>query len=654
MTVTTSGLPPKLGASERLHGLDAVRGLALLLGVVLHATMSFLPGPQLWVVADSQRSTTLSVAFFVIHVMRMTVFMLIAGYFGRMVYHRIGAWGFIRNRLRRIAVPLVVGWPLVLIAIIVVAGAAMPAGTVAPPPAKLSVTSFPLTHLWFLYLLLILYAGTLLLRAMVATVDRNEVFRGAIDRVVRGVLRPWSPLVLALPVAVALYLHPWWLPWFGVPTPDSSLIPNRAALTIYGLAFGLGWLVHRQTKILLPRLAREWWWHLSLAIGATVACLAMTSLTPMVMPLPLGSRKLWFAATYAVALWSWTFAMLGIGLRFLDGYSVWRRYLADASYWIYLAHLPLVMALQLMVRDWPLPWPIKFLFVLGVAMAILLISYAWLVRPTFIGATLNGRRIPRRTKQPLDLGAVVMRLLLLALLLPIPLAAQGGLKAPAPLPLDSVLARYTQAVGLTEKVTTRRTTLRISGLAPFEIPVVVEAIRPNLILKRVTLQGATQITGYDGQDAWRIDPFVSASGKPTDVPDAERGDLLEESDFDGAILGSGASANRIEYLGPAVVKVGTRDVAVHTIRIRFANGQQSVVSLDAATMLEIKRVQTRPVAGTPMELTIVSSDYRVVDGIKIPYLMEISAAGMPAPMRIMVDKVQVNVPLNRSQFTRPK
>ena len=37
-------------APDRLHGLDAVRGYALLLGIVYHATMSFLPGAPIWVV----------------------------------------------------------------------------------------------------------------------------------------------------------------------------------------------------------------------------------------------------------------------------------------------------------------------------------------------------------------------------------------------------------------------------------------------------------------------------------------------------------------------------------------------------------------------------------------------------------------------------
>ena len=102
-----------------------------------------------------------------------------------------------------------------------------------------------------------------------------------------------------------------------------------------------------------------------------------------------------YAIAYALAGWSWTFAIVGLGLRFLSGHSPVRRYLADASYWIYIAHLPLVMALQVAMSrvDWP--WAIEFALVLGTAFALLLLSYDLLVRNSFIGAWLNGRRKPR-------------------------------------------------------------------------------------------------------------------------------------------------------------------------------------------------------------------------------------------------------------------
>jgi glucans biosynthesis protein C len=89
-------------APERLHALDAVRGCALLLGIVLHATLSFMPTPtRIWIIQDNHPSLTLAVLFFAIHVFRMTTFFLIAGFFAHMSFHRRGAGDFIKDRLQR-------------------------------------------------------------------------------------------------------------------------------------------------------------------------------------------------------------------------------------------------------------------------------------------------------------------------------------------------------------------------------------------------------------------------------------------------------------------------------------------------------------------------------------------------------------------------
>jgi uncharacterized membrane protein len=96
---------------ERLHALDAVRGFALIAGVVLHATMSFLPGfgAQGWPLTDHTSSVSLGVTFYVIHIFRMTTFFVIAGFFGRMLLHRGGVRTFVTNRSTRVVIPLVVG-----------------------------------------------------------------------------------------------------------------------------------------------------------------------------------------------------------------------------------------------------------------------------------------------------------------------------------------------------------------------------------------------------------------------------------------------------------------------------------------------------------------------------------------------------------------
>lgn len=390
---TTLAHPPR----ERLHGLDAVRGIALLLGLVVHASMAWIPGAQyFWVVSDASPGELTGLLFYVPHMFRMLLFFLVAGLFARMACERLGTLGFMRDRARRIAIPLASLWfPMLMTIVAVIAWNAWLVNNGSMPPAPetppLSPRNFPLTHLWFLYVLLLCYVGALALRA---TLGRSAFVQRASDACVRVLASPIGPLLLALPLGAALAAHAKWYAWFGVPTPDQSLYPSLAACVAFGSAFGFGWLLHRQ-QARLQHWAAHWPLHLSIAISATVGCVLHAGLAPKLVAATQDMATIGYAIAYALAGWSWTFAIVGLGLRFLSGHSPVRRYLADASYWIYIAHLPLVMALQVAMSrvDWP--WAVEFALVLGTAFALLLLSYDLLVRNSFIGAWLNGRRKPR-------------------------------------------------------------------------------------------------------------------------------------------------------------------------------------------------------------------------------------------------------------------
>ncbi len=386
--------------SGRLHGLDALRGFALLAGVALHATLSYLPDAgSWWIVGDDESSQALSGLFFVVHMFRMTVFFVLAGFFGRLLCERLGIRVFARDRLRRILVPLLTAWTpifMCVVAVIVWAAYIRLGGVLpqeSPPGPAFTPDDFPLTHLWFLYVLLILYAAMLSLRALAGRLLQGRIGR-LVDAGVRVLLRPGAIAVLALPVALALNAESTWIPWFGVPTPDHSLYPNLAALVAYGIAFGFGWLLQRQASILSTLVAR-WPLHLALALAATLCSILTLGLAPDFAPAAGDAESLRFALVYAFGTWSWTLALIGMALRFLSSPSPVRRYLADASYWIYLVHVPLVMALQVVASLLQWPWWIEYPLALLVAMTLLLASYELCVRHSFIGAWLNGRRMPR-------------------------------------------------------------------------------------------------------------------------------------------------------------------------------------------------------------------------------------------------------------------
>jgi len=75
------------------------------------------------------------------------------------------------------------------------------------------------------------------------------------------------------------------------------------------------------------------------------------------------------------------------------------RYLSDASYWIYLAHLPLVIMAQTVMCSWKIPALVKFLLASLLVSAAMLSTYDKLVRYTFIGRFLNGNRLWSNTPE---------------------------------------------------------------------------------------------------------------------------------------------------------------------------------------------------------------------------------------------------------------
>ena len=396
---------------DRLHGLDALRGGALLLGVVLHASLSFFP-QQMWIVADDSRSIGAAWLFFAIHLFRMTAFFLIAGLFARMMLSRRGAWGFAKDWASRIVGPLLAFWFPVMAGIVTalvwnahLSGLVVP-GAPPPPPPTYDWTNFPLTHLWFLYVLALFCAAALILRAPFAALDRGGGWGRTVDRLTGALVGWWTPAVLAVPLALAMWLDPEWIAFFAVPTPDEGVVPDTAALVGFGLAFALGYLLDRR-RDRLDRIAAWSPLYLAVAVAAGVTAWTLTggpNLTPMAEPT---ADKALLAGVVALAVYASALAAMGLCLRFLSGFSPLRRYLADASYWVYILHLPLVMLAQVWVQDWSGPWWLKLAGVSAGVLAVCLVSYELTIRHSLMGRWLNGRRIPwrRRTAEAVPVPA---------------------------------------------------------------------------------------------------------------------------------------------------------------------------------------------------------------------------------------------------------
>jgi len=261
-----------------------------MLGVVFHAVWSFVPRNTGAAIVDVAGNRFYDWFFFASHSFRMQIFFLIAGFFGRMLYQKRGWLGFIRHRLLRIGLPLVVGWfilhPLVMTTWIWGANVSGRNLIELPIPFLFQLLYenrlmfvpqaqgglFNLVHLWFLYYLLWLYLLVLVVRFVATRVlPATERWRLRVDQVVAYLARsPWA--IIGLSGVTGLFL--WTMEgWTGVDTPIGQLTPSVPVLVLYGSFFSLGWLMHRQAR-LLQDLGRNWKWQLTAGLGVSLACFA--------------------------------------------------------------------------------------------------------------------------------------------------------------------------------------------------------------------------------------------------------------------------------------------------------------------------------------------------------------------------------------------
>ena len=326
-----------------------------------------------------------------------------------MLMVRRGPGGLLRNRATRILVPFAIGWvilmPLTLSGFVF--GPAALGGTLADGWAAVRRMELwngfyrdSTIHLWFLYDLLWLYVAAIVIVAAMRFVP-GAWRSGVLNLFGRLMQSRWRVLWLAIPTFVIL----WFMP-LGILRTSVAFLPDPFVLLAYGLFFGFGWMVYLKIETLssFGRHARR---QILLAM-----LLAPVNTFAAVRGIEAGRERdmvAWTvaAATAALMVWLLTFGLTGLFQRYLSRPSPPVRYFVDASYWVYLLHLPFMIWIPVLLAGLAWPSTAKVVVVFGVTTVICVFTYDLFVRPTIIGAVLNGRRYPRGLPVLDDVGAPV-------------------------------------------------------------------------------------------------------------------------------------------------------------------------------------------------------------------------------------------------------
>ena len=374
--------------SLRLDAVDTLRAGAMMLGVLFHACAPYMHAPMrnfIMPLQEEAASNAPDVVFWVIHAVYMPAFMVVSGFVSFLILNRRGPQAFLKDRSRRLLIPLALSFVFLLPLMYVV----WAWGWVERDWASwrhvylfhfgpdLERNIFGLMHLWFIEYLFI-YAFTMwaVVRLKIAITTPKPLPEGGVGV---GLLDTRQ----SAPGRINARFSEHMAPPAPSPTPGSSSsspsAPSASPPTPP--------LVPRLQNRLRPRLGAHA--HLLRRASspgesrpspssATASAPSnrprhiktlLSAGWPLVLPvalvsgyllvhlilgnassqLPHGLREgiipawsptAWrFAPVLLLFATSSTWVLLGLVLRFVGAAGPIRRYLVDAAYWTYLTHL---------------------------------------------------------------------------------------------------------------------------------------------------------------------------------------------------------------------------------------------------------------------------------------------------------------------------
>lgn len=183
-----------------------------------------------------------------------------------------------------------------------------------------------------------------------------------------------------------------------------------------------------------------------------------------------------------------------------------------------------------------------------------------------------------------------------------------------------------------------------------QLPFVMELHRGRKQRLEIQFNGQTAVQVYDGSQGWKVRPFLNRHEVEKYTPEELKA-AAQQSDIDGYLIDYAAKGSRVELAG--VDQVEGR--SAYKLNVTDKNGYARHVWVDAESFLEIK------VEGTPRRLdgkyhptATYLRDYRSVNGLMMPYLLETTVEGVKDTEKIQIEEIVSNPKLDAAQFAMPR
>jgi outer membrane lipoprotein-sorting protein len=211
--------------------------------------------------------------------------------------------------------------------------------------------------------------------------------------------------------------------------------------------------------------------------------------------------------------------------------------------------------------------------------------------------------------------------------------------------VDALIARNLQAKGGRDKLLAVQSIKQSGHISIQSMAAVLTAYgkRPNLMRQEIAIAGQTIISGFDGTTPWLVNPLTGSSD-PIVVRGPEAEAIKDQADLDGPLVDYKAKGYKIELVGAETLN----GKPVNHLKLTGPNKNVQHCYLDAATGLETKIVTEMAAGNLEQEL----SDYRDVDGMKMPFAARTSSNGVVLS-QLTFDRIEINVAIPDTFFKMP-
>jgi hypothetical protein len=190
----------------------------------------------------------------------------------------------------------------------------------------------------------------------------------------------------------------------------------------------------------------------------------------------------------------------------------------------------------------------------------------------------------------------------------------------------------------------------IGGRNNMEVPFRSEMKRPRKLRFELDFQGRKAVQVYDGAHGWKMRPYLGRNEAEPYSPQ-EQQSAAEMQELDGPLVDYKAKGTKVALEG--IEAVEGQDA--YKLKLTFRNRAVRHDWIDAKTFLEVKMDGApRRLDGRLHDVQIYYRDYRPVNGLKIPYLLETAVQGVKATHKMTVERVEVNPKIDDGAFLKPQ